>query len=313
MPAGDTQGERDALSRRRERDKQNQRRKRQRDRDAFQELEQRNRSLEQHVRMLQRLTVKNRLLSERLECVDEFVRHWNVEEQVDDRASADHTTNSVDEDGDLSSLSLTGGSEGVVGQGSEAAAFIPDPVRPRVTGTEGNESNALFRHLSDGPGTRLGGNLEHSDHRSNGSVLSISHQGMSKHFQQTHSTEHRPVDILLQNGKNTRLMIPISKLEDILGLLEHQRLPVSSPCRKCFDPFGPIVRQMRRSPDQFEMCTAEPNAWDLVLGASLNPLANAIFDFTAPVIMRRTEKLAIAWISYMLTRVITSPSMFLSS
>lgn len=100
------------------------------------------------------------------------------------------------------------------------------------------------------------------------------------------------------------LTIPITKLEEILTLPEWLRMPPTAPPTKtCFDPFGPIIQEMRKSIHLFKLCSPEPAALDLVLGGSLNELANAVHRATLHDPLRRTEKFAINWMSYLVARV----------
>jgi hypothetical protein len=60
---------------------------------------------------------------------------------------------------------------------------------------------------------------------------------------------------------------------------------------------------LKSKPEQFGIFDLEPTALDLLFGGSLNELANAVFEATAQIPSRRTEKLAINYLDYLMARV----------
>lgn len=99
------------------------------------------------------------------------------------------------------------------------------------------------------------------------------------------------------------LTVSISLLENALSLPLWRRLPLNLSTIPCFDPFGAAIVQMKRSSEQFAKCGLEPSALDLASGSSGNLLANVIFESINPHPLRRTEKVGIQWICYLMARV----------
>jgi len=99
------------------------------------------------------------------------------------------------------------------------------------------------------------------------------------------------------------------KLGELVKIPAWNRLPPNIEVNRCFDPFGSAIRDSRRKPEQLEMLNHEPTALELLFEASLNPLANAVYEATAHTPTRRTEKLAINYLNYLMTMVI--PRFFL--
>jgi hypothetical protein len=93
------------------------------------------------------------------------------------------------------------------------------------------------------------------------------------------------------------------KLGELVKIPAWERLPPNTKVHKCFDPFGSAIRQLKSKPGQFSIFDLEPTALDLLFGGSPNELANAVFEATAQIPSRRTEKLAINYIDYLMARV----------
>jgi hypothetical protein len=256
----------DARERKRERDKQNQQRKRMREKDAMEELERRNVYLEWQIKMLNGGPQTD--IHDLTQTVD-ALRAQNIDlsrkmKQVDDFARQ------------------------WVGQSGYASQNASDNYQRMVAPRNHDSFEKLNGNSMDLSATRL----HLSDHRSAGTM-----EHNDRHCADSPSMTLQPaVDF-------GQVMVSISRLDSILGSPPWQRLPAHSIADRCFDPYGPTVNEMRRSPEKFRMCGIEPKAVDLLLGGSSNELANATYQCTMLILNRRTEKLAIQWTTYMLARV----------
>jgi hypothetical protein len=98
------------------------------------------------------------------------------------------------------------------------------------------------------------------------------------------------------------------KLGELVKIPAWERLPPNTDVHKCFDPFGSAIRRLKSKPERLELYDPEPTALDLLFGGSLNELANVVFEATAQIPSRRTEKLAINYLDYSMARVRCPPN-----
>lgn len=91
---------------------------------------------------------------------------------------------------------------------------------------------------------------------------------------------------------------------DVHPIPKWQRLPaLSSDYEGCGRPFDFAIQLLQSQPEFAKFCTPYPKIIDLMLGGSLNELANAIFRITAQSTIRRPERIAINWNGYLFIRV----------
>lgn len=85
---------------------------------------------------------------------------------------------------------------------------------------------------------------------------------------------------------------------------EWQRLPVLiSDYEGCGRPFDFAIELLQSQPDFAKFCTPYPKILDILLGGSLNELANAVFRVLAQSTISRPERIAISWNGYLFIRV----------
>ncbi|KAI7969823.1 hypothetical protein EIK77_006771 [Talaromyces pinophilus] len=91
---------------------------------------------------------------------------------------------------------------------------------------------------------------------------------------------------------------------EVDSIAEWRRLPVHfSDYDGCRRPFDFAIELLQNQPDFAKFCTPYPKVLDLLLGGSLNELANAVFRVLAQSTIRRPERIAISWNGYLFIRV----------
>jgi hypothetical protein len=98
------------------------------------------------------------------------------------------------------------------------------------------------------------------------------------------------------------LKVPSGRVHQIIKQPVWERMPLYLDVLD-WNPFGSVIHKMRNSPELFEKCAAEPEIFSLLLGNSTDELANSVSKFTSRMPFRGTERCAINWMCYMLTRV----------
>jgi hypothetical protein len=94
------------------------------------------------------------------------------------------------------------------------------------------------------------------------------------------------------------------RLSEVHSIAQWQRLPVLiSDYEGCGRPFDFAIELLQNQPDFAKFCTSYPKILDLLLGGSLNELANAVFRVLARSTIRRPERIAISWNGYLFIRV----------
>jgi hypothetical protein len=95
-----------------------------------------------------------------------------------------------------------------------------------------------------------------------------------------------------------------SQPSKVHSIAEWQRLPVLvSDYDGCGRPFDFAIQLLQNQPDFAKFCTPYPKLLDLMLGGSLNELANAVFRVLAQSTIRRPERIAVSWNGYLFMRV----------
>lgn len=90
---------------------------------------------------------------------------------------------------------------------------------------------------------------------------------------------------------------------EVHSIAQWQRLPVLvSDYEGCGRPFDFAIELLQNQPDFAKFCTPYPKILDLLLGGSLNELANAVYRVLAQSTIRRPERIAIGWNGYLFIR-----------
>ncbi|QKX61359.1 uncharacterized protein TRUGW13939_08507 [Talaromyces rugulosus] len=254
--------------RKRERDRENQRRKRLKERETILGLQNENRNLQQQVRILSQSSTS----SEDARHLSDKLREITSENE----ALKKHVTvvNEFMASSDKVILPLTG---------------ITDTKTLSIMFCDGSEQSSNS-NSNPRPDTEKASynNAENSYSQAGRDLLSSSSPSSSREY----STESF-TDLSLSN---------------VLSLAEWQRLPVQINTHDCGKPLDFAIRQVRDQSDFAKFCTPYPKVVDLMLGGSLNELANTFFRITSQSVMRRPERLAISWNSYLFSRWTIDPS-----
>lgn len=255
--------------RKRQRDRENQRRKRLKEKEVLLSLQNENAGLKQQVRLLSKGSSSSedaRHLSDMLEEIT--AQNESLRKQV--AAVNDFVT---------SWTSLTG--DGCQRNDSKTTHKITSRDRSNMS----NGASPTYANSRDAPPTNGYNDTslpisELEDKK----TLSITFCNVPKQPETNDSTAGQP--------------------PEVHSIAEWQRLPVHfSDYEGCRRPFDFAIELLQNQPDFAKFCTPYPKVLDLLLGGSLNELANAVFRVLAQSTIRRPERIAISWNGYLFIRV----------
>lgn len=264
MPPSDHERGSTDKGRKRQRDRDNQRRKRFKEKEVLLNLQNENASLKQQVRLLSEGTTS----SEDARSLSDMLKEMTAQNEALRKQVA-----AVNEFVDSWTSLGTDGCQRHDSKFTQKSAPCDD------SNISNRASSAYAKSHDAGPITDYNDAFLNTTGLEDGKTLSIKFCNAPKRPQTNEANAGDPQD-------------------------DWQRLPILvSDYEGCGRPFDFAIGLLQSQPDFAHFCTPYPKILDLLLGGSLNELANAVFRVLARSTIRRPERIAISWNGYLFIRV----------